>query len=52
MKWLVIACSGDSVAEAPCKQAGSAGEYALKGARGQVGMLLVCRFFAGAQNDR
>ena len=50
--WLVIVCSGDSVAEPPCKQAGSAGEYAMQGVRGLVGMLLVCRFFANAQNDR
>ena len=50
--WLVIVCSGDSVAEAPCKQAGSAGEYAMQGVRWLVRMLLVCRFSASAQNDK
>ena len=52
MKWLVIACRGDSFAEAPCKKVGSAGECAMQGARELVGMLLVCRFFVGAQNDK
>lgn len=28
------------------------GGYAMQGARWLVGMLLVCRFFAGAQNDK
>ena len=43
---------GDLVADTPILRRGFAGECALRGSGGHFALLLVCRFFAVAQNDR
>ena len=50
--WSGGACRGDLVAETPVLRRGFAGGYGFQGAVGHFGLLLVCRFFAAAQNDR